>query len=124
MSDTSTASTSEATKQKIELTVLTFKQGPSYVSQCLEYDVAAQGPTEKDCQLRFFRTLSAQLVADNANGRPPLSTLGPAPREYFDKQLMFHASSPDFAVYVPADMKLRATARFLTEGSESVSLRG
>lgn len=105
---------------KLNLNILIHRDGSAWVAQCLEHDIAAQGPTPDDCKKRFARTLRSQIASDLANKRAPLSALGCAPAKYFEQVLLFKKDSPELPVYVPAK-DVRATARFFTEGQESVA---
>lgn len=122
MQPTDTSATEiEAPTLELKLTVLIHKCGSAYVAQCLEKDVAAQGPSLDECKRRFAKTLRSQIASDLANHRAPLAALGCAPPEFFDEMLLFRKDSPELPVYVPAK-DVRATARFFTaEGAESVA---
>jgi hypothetical protein len=65
--------------------VLFLHEGDSYVAQCLEYDIAAQGKTLPEVKLAFERTLVGQMMLDMKQGRKPLEGIGEAPRVYFEK---------------------------------------
>ncbi len=110
-----------ANAPEIKLTILIHRDGPAYIAQCLEHDVAAQGNSSDDCKVRFVKTLRSQIAADLAKGLFPLSELDPAPPKFWERAVLSHASSPELPVYVPAKSHVRATARFLTQGSESVA---
>lgn len=65
------------------LTVLLLKEGSQWVAQCLEHDLAGQGPDIDDALESFSTVLTATILLDARAGRRPLSTCGPAPVEYF-----------------------------------------
>jgi hypothetical protein len=108
MTDTPTKEPTE-----LKLTILLRASGSAWFAQCLEYDVAAQGPTAEDCKVRFMRTLSSRILRDLSAGRVPLVDLQPAPRRYFEQSILFRDESPELPVYVPVKTNTRTTARFL-----------
>ncbi len=65
--------------------VLFLHEGDSYVAQCLEYDIAAQGKTLPEVKLAFERALVGQVMLDMKQGRKPLQGIAEAPRVYFEK---------------------------------------
>jgi len=110
MSDQATEKDNE-----LRLTILLRRSGSAWIAQCLEYDVAAQGPTPEVCKQRFMNTMSSRILRDLAQGRVPLADLTQAPKRYFEESLLFRADGPELPVYVPVkpSPRLRATARFL-----------
>lgn len=90
------------------VSVLLHKDGSAWVAQCLEYDLAAQGPSPEEVKKRFMRTLSQQIVADIVDGTFPLSKLPQAPLRYFDQSVTSDKSGPELPVYVPAVNKKHA----------------
>lgn len=61
-----------------------FKRGTQmWVAQCLEHDLAAQGPSLEEARVAFERTLAAQVQLDLSRGLTPLEGIPPAPQEYF-----------------------------------------
>ncbi|MBI4822425.1 MAG: hypothetical protein HY791_39560 [Deltaproteobacteria bacterium] len=74
--------TSGAATVRIEVRVVVFQEGPYYVVQCLEHDLAAQGRSLTEALTAFFATLDANIVVDLENGETPLQRLGPAPEAY------------------------------------------
>jgi len=106
---------------EIRLTILIHRDGPAFVAQCLERDVAAQGNTSDECKVRFVKTLRSQIASDLAKGLLPLSELDPAPQKFWESAILSNNSSPELPVFVPAKSPVRATARFLSQGAESVA---
>ena len=106
---------------ELRLTIIVRRSGGAWIAQCLDHDIAAQGPTLDDCKLRFMRTLSSRIIRDLKNGRRPLADLPPAPRVYYDQSVKFGESGPELPVYVPVNPRLRATARFLGAIEEAPS---
>ena len=67
----------------ISLKLLLIKEGSQWVAQCLEYDLAAQGPEIDDAIDAFASVLAAKIIADVNGGREPLAACKPAPDHYF-----------------------------------------
>lgn len=65
--------------------VLLLKEDDLWVAQCLEYDIAAQGPTVDAAKEAFVRAFAAQIAVALHHGEEPLATFGPAPRYYWDR---------------------------------------
>ena len=69
----------------LTLSVVFIKdQCSTWVAQCLEFDIAAQGKTIKDAQRAFERTFLGQVMLDIHDERQPLEGIGQAPKEYWD----------------------------------------
>jgi hypothetical protein len=68
-----------------KLTILLLHEGLLTVARCLEYDIAAQGNSIEEAIDAFADVLAAQIMLDVRAGREPLSQIGPAPEEYFEK---------------------------------------
>ena len=64
--------------------VLLLKEGSLWVAQCLEHDIAAQGPTVADAKKAFGRTFADQVAVALHCGEEPLATFGKAPQYYWD----------------------------------------
>jgi hypothetical protein len=99
--------------QPFYVSVLLHRDGNAWVAQCLEKDLAVQGPSVEEAKNRFLRTLSAQIQDDLLDGREPLSGLPQAPASYFDKLGCMKASGPELPVYVPAPPKAKSHQRQL-----------
>jgi hypothetical protein len=69
--------------QKFNVRILLIKEGSQWVAQCLEHDLAAQGPEIDDAIDAFATVLAAKIISDDRAGREPLSTCKPAPERYF-----------------------------------------
>jgi hypothetical protein len=72
------------TKPEKKLRLLLLKEGSQWVAQCLEHDLAAQGPEIDDAINAFVTVFAAKLIADRKAGKEPLSTCPPAPAYYFE----------------------------------------
>lgn len=79
---------------ELRLTVLVQNEGPVTVAQCLEYDIAVQGPTPNECKRSFLRMVGSQILRD-------LQALPQAPQTYFDKSVEFQADGPLLPVLAP-----------------------
>src|SRR5262249_29907877 len=64
------------------LKVLLRKENRSWVAQCVDYDIAAQGETVRAAMSAFHRTLKAQVMLDIERGREPLKAIPAAPEVY------------------------------------------
>lgn len=65
--------------------VLLLKEDGLWVAQCLEYDIAAQGPTVEAAKEAFVVAFAAQIVVALHHGEEPLATFGRAPQHYWDR---------------------------------------
>lgn len=73
-------------KQKtFELSVLFIQGRESWVAQCLEYDIAAQGKTFSDVKRAFERTFIGQVMLDIKSGKEPLCGIPKAPDIYWER---------------------------------------
>lgn len=68
-----------------KLSVLLLQEGKTWVAQCLEYDIAAQGKTIAAAKDAFSRTFAGQVFVDLHHKLDPLSGFSPAPKEYWDQ---------------------------------------
>jgi hypothetical protein len=71
-------------KESWSLRVLIFKEQTSYIAQCLEYNLVAQGDTIAAVKRAFAGLFAATIRAAERNGIAPLSNLKPAPRHVFE----------------------------------------
>ena len=72
----------------LRLSVLLLKEGESWVAQCLEHDIAAQGKTANDAKHALEKTIAGQGFLDLKSGVSPIVNIKPAPdyyRNLFDK---------------------------------------
>jgi hypothetical protein len=65
--------------------VLLIKEGPHWIAQGLEHDIAAQGVTFKEAIHLFGVLLLAEVRYDRKNGLKPLDRIGKAPQRYWDQ---------------------------------------
>lgn len=79
-----------APKNPVLIRVLLLHEGPFWVAQALEADIAAQGRTQEEARLAFLRTVEAQIAADVERGRQPLSGIPQAPDWYFEAYSQAH----------------------------------
>ena len=63
---------------KIRVVILGSKEG--FFAQCLEYDIGAQGQTEKDAMERLHLAMNAERAHLATQGKT-LASIGPAPEE-------------------------------------------
>jgi hypothetical protein len=71
--------------QTLPIRVLLVKGKSSWVAQCLEYDLAAQGKTIRKAKHAFLLTFASQVALDVQHGRRPLEQFSEAPRRYWDE---------------------------------------
>ncbi len=98
------------------VSVLLHRDGDAWVAQCLEKDLAAQGPNPEEAKKRFLRALGAQIAWDLQDKREPLSNLPQAPQRYFEKSVFAAQFGPELPVFVPVTtepVRINAQARFL-----------
>ena len=69
----------------IEISVVLLQEGDYWVTQGLEYDIAAQGKTISEAKKAFERTITGQIFMDIRENRKPLQGIEKAPQEYWDK---------------------------------------
>lgn len=80
----------EGSHQPIHLRVVVFREGDSWIAQCLEHDICSQASSVTELHTRFVRTLFANVAVCIELGREPLQGIGAAPRRYWD---MFEQST-------------------------------
>ena len=64
--------------------VLLLKEETLWVAQCLEHDIAAQGPTIAAAKDAFVLAFAGQIAVALHHGEEPLTTFGKAPQYYWD----------------------------------------
>jgi hypothetical protein len=69
--------------ESLMIRVLFLKDGPVWVAQGLDYDVAAQGRTIAAAKQAFVETLVGRLRMDMERKFPPLYGLSQAPRNFW-----------------------------------------
>ena len=62
--------------------VVMFEEAGQWVAQCLEYDIAAQGPDLDSLNERLDVILKAELRESLARHGTPFAGIGPAPDRY------------------------------------------
>lgn len=67
------------------LSILLFQNNTTWIAQCLEYDIAAQGKTLDNALDSFERTFVGQLILDIERDKNPLENTPRTPREYWTK---------------------------------------
>ena len=67
---------------EIKFRVLLFRDGPVWVSQCLDYDLNSQGQTPRDAVASVARVVATRALLDMKAGIEPLSQMRPAPEQY------------------------------------------
>lgn len=70
--------------EKRELHILFIKDGDNWTAQCLDYDIAAQGPTIRVAIHRFFSSFYAMIAFDKEHGRQPLQGFPRAPSRFWE----------------------------------------
>ena len=70
--------------ERIKMRVLLLKEETTWVAQCLEYDIAAQGPTVALAKEAFVHAFTSQIAVALHHGEEPLATFGRAPKRYWD----------------------------------------
>lgn len=68
-----------------KLSVLLMREGETWIAQCLDYDIAAQGNSIKAAKNALARTFAGQVAVDLHHGLEPLNGFSQAPKEYWDK---------------------------------------
>lgn len=68
-----------------KLSVLLMREGETWIAQCLDYDIAAQGNSIKAAKGALARTFAEQVAVDLHHGVEPLNGFSQAPKEYWDK---------------------------------------
>lgn len=68
-----------------KLRVLLFKEGASWIAQCLDHDIVAEGRTIPKVAANFRLTLIGFVALAIDAGREPLADLPRAPPEFWEK---------------------------------------
>ena len=61
-----------------------FKEGDTYIAQCLEYDIMAHGNTEEKAKKRFEAVFNFERNLSIERGGSPFANIPKAPKEFFD----------------------------------------
>ena len=64
--------------------VLLLKENATWIAQCLEYDIAAQGPTIALVKEAFVHAFASQIAVALYYKEDPLATFGRAPQHYWE----------------------------------------
>jgi hypothetical protein len=67
------------------LSILLFQEDTTWIAQCLQYDIAAQGKTLDDALNSFEKTFVGQLILDIEQDKNPLENTPQTPKEYWTK---------------------------------------
>lgn len=70
---------------RLAVSVLLLKERETWVAQCLEHDVAAQGDTIDEALDNFGAVFAGHVVLDLREGREPLVDVPQAPVEYWTR---------------------------------------
>lgn len=84
-------------EKTLVISILFLHEGDSYVAQCLEYDIAAQGKTMPEVKRAIELTLIGQITLDIHSGKRPFEGIPKAPAMYweiFDKALKIEVEEP------------------------------
>ncbi len=68
---------------EFRISILLKKEGPCWVAQCLQHDVAGQGSTIQEAFYQVERALFGHMVYDLERGVEPLAKLKRAPDVYW-----------------------------------------
>lgn len=71
-----------ANAEPITLRIVAFKEGDAWAAQCLEYDIAAQGPTPEVVMRRMNNALCREAEYTHEHNGAPFKGIDPAP-EFF-----------------------------------------
>jgi hypothetical protein len=71
--------------RKVKLSVLFLRENDSWVGQCLEHDIVAQGRTIDEAKAALSHTIAAQMCLDATHGKMPLADIKAAPEYYLTK---------------------------------------
>ena len=69
---------------EVSVRVVLFQEGDWVCTQCLEYDIAAQGKTLDACLHELDRLIAGHIAISVEHGLGPLLNLQPAPRRFWD----------------------------------------
>ena len=86
-------------------TVLIVPQSGMWIAQCLEYDIMAQGQSDKEAQDRWKETLYSHIRVAKKLGKKPFDGIGSAPQEYLELyNRKIQEADPDPFLNAPADI--------------------
>lgn len=70
---------------RLTVSVLLLKERETWVAQCLEHDVAAQGDSIDEALENFGAVFAGHVMLDVRDGREPLTLIPQAPKVYWDR---------------------------------------
>ena len=65
----------------LSLRVITYREGDSWIAQCVDYDICAQANDMKTLMRRFDATVTCDYEQSLAAGGEPFAGIPPAPKE-------------------------------------------
>lgn len=74
-----------AERERLLLSALLLNEGETWIVQCLEHDIAAQGESPRAALEALGWTVGAHILLDREKRRKPFSTLQRAPSSFWDK---------------------------------------
>ena len=94
----------------LKFVVVLFQEEGGWVSQCLNYDVAAQGDTIAEAREALAQTLAEHIVLAVHHGEQPFAGIPPAPIEYWAKFRDAERLADIQPIFVPAAYMINAMA--------------
>ena len=64
--------------------IIVFRDGDSWIAQCLEYDICAQASDLDELRSRIAATIEAERDFSRQSGKKPFEGIAPSPKHYFD----------------------------------------
>jgi hypothetical protein len=74
-----------AERERFLLSVLLLNEGDTWIVQCLEHDIVAQGASPKAALEALGWTIGAHILLDKQKGRKPFSTLPRASGSFWER---------------------------------------
>jgi len=71
-------------ENETELRVIIFREGNSFIAQCLEHDISAFASDMKTLKKRFMGVLAAEWNISLERNGEPLAGIDPAPKQFHD----------------------------------------
>jgi len=88
------------------LSILLLQEDKTWIAQCLEWDIAAQGKTLDDALKSFEKTFVGQLVLDIGQDKNPLENTPRTPKEYWTKFEQAKKLEERKPFYLPEEISL------------------
>jgi hypothetical protein len=100
----------------IHVRVVVFKEGDSYIAQCLEYDICTQAKSPKELQKRFALNLFSNVAVCMELGKP-LTDIPRAPQRYWKmfENAQFRVEALDPKAGVPNMPNASEVPRFIPD---------